>query len=367
MSPEGMTPIFDDFNLDLVITVLSHTLFSPFFLAFIPILNFARGSSWEDSTLRWPVYWLGAVCLYHFLAFTGRVHRSGGTWLFKPARLDWGEQIVLITGGASGIGLLLANTLAVRNVIVVVLDLKDKLESENYNIYYYKCDVSDPEAVDAVAARIKKEVGNPTVLINNAAIVTPSTLLSVTPTALSRTFAVNTLSHIYILRAFLPHLVAENAGHVITISSVLGQQGVAHLGAYCSTKAALVALHRTLRRELLTVYSAPGVRTTLLVPGQVHTPLFSSLQLPPNKLRDFLAPPLAPHTIVKEIIRSLDERENGERWMPFYARCVPALEWMPGWVADAFQAWTGADGGMKAAAEAETGVAVVSEKKGAVV
>ncbi|KZT62317.1 NAD(P)-binding protein [Calocera cornea HHB12733] len=346
-----MTPILDDLNVELLLTVLSHTALSPFFVAFLPILSFARGSGWEDSAVRWPVYWLALISAYHIIAFSDRVHRSGGTWLMKPPRLDWGEQLVLITGGASGIGLLLANTLAVRNVGVVVLDVKERLESENYNIRYYQCDVGNAEEVEAVAARIRKEVGDPTILINNAAIVSPSLLLSQAPKAAARVFATNTLAHFYTLHAFLPALVARNAGHVVTISSVLGQQGVAHLSAYCASKAALVSLHRSLRRELLA--SAPNIRTTLLIPGQIQTPLFASLALPPNHTRDFLCPPLAPHTVVKEIIRSLDEREGGERWMPAYARLVPALEWMPRWVGDVLQAWVGADQGMAKAAEEE--------------
>lgn len=78
-----------------------------------------------------------------FLKFASRLWRNSGSWLYSPQRLDWGEQVVLITGGkhsdelaglcygvlmtmclgSSGIGALLANTLAVRNVTVVVLDV----------------------------------------------------------------------------------------------------------------------------------------------------------------------------------------------------------------------------------------------------
>ncbi|KZO93165.1 NAD(P)-binding protein [Calocera viscosa TUFC12733] len=222
------------------------------------------------------------------------------------------------------------------------------------NIYYYKCDVSNAEEVETAATRVRKEVGDPTVIVNSAAIVAPGPLLSQSASSVARAFEVNTLSHFNILRTFLPYLVAQKSGHVVTISSILGQQGVAHLSAYCATKAALVSLHRSLRRELISHCRVPGVRTTLLVPGQIHTSLFASLQLRKNWLRDFVAPPLPAHTVVKEIIRSLDERESGEVYMPFYARCVEALDWLPLWVRDAVQAWTGADEGM-AAAGGQTG------------
>lgn len=58
------------------------------------------------------------------LKWYSRLYRNQGSLLFGPGSVDWGEQIVLITGGASGVGELLANTLAVRNVAVVVLDVK---------------------------------------------------------------------------------------------------------------------------------------------------------------------------------------------------------------------------------------------------
>jgi len=148
-------------------------------------------------------------------------------------------------------------------------------------------------------------------------------------------------------------LVEKKEGHVVSVGSVLGLQGVAHLSAYCATKAALLSLHRSLRRELLTEYKAPQIRTTILLPGHIQTPLFSALRLPSNKLRDFVAPPLSAHTVVKEIIRGLDEREGGEVYMPFYAQWVGALEWAPLWMRDVVQGWSGADWGM---AEAGKGV-----------
>lgn len=65
-----------------------------------------------------------------FIKWCSRLYRNQGSLLFGPPRFDWGEQVVVITGGSSGIGELIANTLAVRNVTVVVLDAKP-IETEN--------------------------------------------------------------------------------------------------------------------------------------------------------------------------------------------------------------------------------------------
>lgn len=71
--------------------------------------------------------WQESYFEYHHLGFVkwySRLYRNQGSLIFAPPRLDWSEQVVILTGGSSGIGELLANTLAVRNVTVVVLDIK---------------------------------------------------------------------------------------------------------------------------------------------------------------------------------------------------------------------------------------------------
>jgi NAD(P)-dependent dehydrogenase (short-subunit alcohol dehydrogenase family) len=116
-----------------------------------------------------------------------RLYRNQGSLFFRPPPLEWSEQIVIITGGASGIGELLANTLAVRSVTVVVLDInpivtencefspfpvsvQSSLPQFTDNIAYYKCDVSKWEEVEAVSKKVIEEIGEPTILVNNAGV-----------------------------------------------------------------------------------------------------------------------------------------------------------------------------------------------------
>lgn len=63
------------------------------------------------------------TCISGFIKWYSRLYRNQGSFILRPNRLEWSDQIVVVTGGASGIGELLANTLAVRNVTVVVLDI----------------------------------------------------------------------------------------------------------------------------------------------------------------------------------------------------------------------------------------------------
>lgn len=150
----------------------------------------------------------------------------------------------------------------------------------------------------------------------------------------SRSLGVNVAGHYNILRAFLPAIIAAKRGHVVTMSSVLGVVTCAQASDYCATKAAVLALHESLRYELDSHYNAPLVRTTVLTPGLILTPMLSR-QRPlsagsplPAGLFNFLMPALPPHTVVKAIIAAMDEQESRDISLPAYT-------WV-GWVARGF-------------------------------
>jgi len=260
--------------------------------------------------------------------------------------LDWSEQVVVITGGASGVGELLANTLAVRNVTVVVLDVKPII-TENYNISYYECDVSDWERVKAVAEVVIEEVGQPTILVNNAGVVQGKLLLDLEPEDVKQTFNVNTLASFWTLKAFLPGMIREKKGHIVTVSSVLGMLGVPQLSDYCASKAALISLHETLRYELYARYKRTDIKTTLVLPGYMQTPMFSAVTHPPSRLYQFFFPSLQPLEVVKKIIASLDDRHSETIYLPFYATLSPLSSLAPSFVRDLMQWIVGADNSMR--------------------
>jgi len=266
------------------------------------------------------------------VSFVANKWRNAGT----PGRLDWGEQVIVITGGSSGIGALLANTLALRQCTVAVLDIHP-IETDNYNINY-KCDVSDWKQVESVAKQIKEELGRPTIIVNNAGVVQGKLILDLTDEDVKQTFNVNVVAQFNILRAFLPYLVTAKQGHVVSISSLLGRTGCAQVSDYAASKAALISLHDSLRQELDYRYDAPLVRTTLLTPGLVQTPMFSGQRplrdsaVMPGWLFDFLMPSIPPHDIVKEIIKALDLQESRDIVLPELAKASIILPILPYWV-----------------------------------
>ncbi|WWC59961.1 uncharacterized protein I303_102524 [Kwoniella dejecticola CBS 10117] len=344
--------VFDNFNLDVVIKVLASTIFSPFFVVFLPITFLSQTHSTHPSFI-FSCVWTALVCCVATWNHIDRVYKSGGNWLFGPKKLNWDEQIVLITGGGSGVGALLAETLAMRNVSVVVL-IKDppKFETDNGNINTYICDVSHYKAVEAVAEQIREEVGDPTILVNNAGVVQGKLLLDLTEEDIHNTFGSNTLSHFWILKAFLPALIRRGMGHVVTMSSVMGVVGAAQMTDYCASKAALISLNQSLRFELDNRYKTPNIHTTLLLPSFIQTDLFSKTILPTSRIFNFFCPPIQPHVIVKRIIENLDQGTSEIIRLPFYTQLSRFLGdgvgVVPSWTRDMIQRIAGADHAMRA-------------------
>lgn len=341
-----VSPVFDSLDIDLVFKVLKNTLFSPFFVFFIPVLYVFSGAKTTDPFVLWTGGYYVLLCIYWLGDWLSTLYRNQGKLLFSPPRFDWGEQIVVVTGGASGVGELLANTLAVRNVTVVVLDVQP-IVSENHNIVYYKCDVSKWEEVEAVSKKIVDELGHPTVLVNNAGVVQGKLITDLSAEDVQQTFGVNTLAHFWTLKAFLPDMIKNNCGHIITVSSNMAYVGVAQMTDYCASKAALNSLHESLRYELDNIHKAPSVRTTLVCPGHILTPLFAKAAYPRNALYQFFMPSLAPIEIIKKIIQALDDQHSKTIKLPLYVHTMPFRQHLPSYLKDFTQWMTGADWVMK--------------------
>ncbi|KAI9632328.1 uncharacterized protein MKK02DRAFT_40631 [Dioszegia hungarica] len=337
-------------TLDLVVNVLSQTLFSAFFCAFVPVAIAGHAKSWHQPAVYWSAGWAAFLVILAALKYMNRLYAARGSYFFLPPRLNWEEQIVLITGGGSGIGALLVETLALRNVTVVILDLAlPKEPIENDNVYSYICDVSDYKQVQACAEKIRSEVGDPTILVNNAGTVRGKLLLDLTEEDIRTTFGANTLAHFWTLKAFLPAMLEKGTGHIVNVASLMGMIG----SDYCASKAALISLHQSLRFELDNRYLTPQIRTTLLIPSFLSTPLFARAHMPHSatSLGAFACPPVSPPTIVKALIAALDADEGRVIRLPFYSQMArvwgvgPGL--MPKWLMDIVQWLSGADWAMR--------------------
>jgi all-trans-retinol dehydrogenase (NAD+) len=193
------------------------------------------------------------------------------------------NKIVLITGGASGIGRLMALDFAGRGAKTAVWDLNPQglrgLEEEALQkglfIRGWVCDVSDREAVYSQARILKAELGPVDILINNAGFVSGSTLLETADEKIKQTMAVNVFSLFWTAKAFLPAMLERNTGHIVTISSAAGLIGVTGLADYSACKFAAFGFDEALRMELRRLKSP--VRTTVVCPFFIDTGMFQGV------------------------------------------------------------------------------------------
>ncbi|KAF7418405.1 hypothetical protein HZH68_001058 [Vespula germanica] len=180
--------------------------------------------------------------------------------LFVPTKeKDVTGEIVLITGTGHGIGKELALKYASLGATVVCWDLNQEMNQETVaeikkmggtSAYAYKCDVTDREEVLKVAERVKQEVGNVTILINNAGIMPCHSFLDYTPEEIRKIFDVNVLAHFWVLQAFLPSMITKNHGHIVALSSMAGIVGLTNLVPYCASKFAVRGFMEALSEEL---------------------------------------------------------------------------------------------------------------------
>lgn len=218
-------------------------------------------------------------------------------------------EIALITGGAGGIGKLIAIKLAKLGAHVVVWDinrigLKETVE-EIHNFggkcWGYYCDITKREEVYRVAKAVKIEVGTVSILINNAGYVHCKTLMELPDEQIERTFKVNILSHYWITKAFLQDMIKDNHGHIVTIASVAGLIGTYNCTDYSATKFATIGFHESLHTELK-AHGYDGIQGTLVCPYYINTGMFEGV-------KPRLLPMLEPDYVAERVVSGILSNE----------------------------------------------------------
>jgi len=301
----------------------------------IPLCMRAQAMPWTHTAMHIACGYASFLTLLYFLNIMNKQIAYS-----KPRNVDLGDEVIVITGGASGLGLLVAEVYGMRGATVAVLDIRELESGEARGVTVYKCDVTDKEQVARVAAQIERELGTPTILINNAGAVNGKRLLDLSIEDIERNITLNLLSHFYTIKTFLPGMLREGKGTIVTIASVLGRIGSSHLTDYTAAKAGLIAMHKSLEAELR---STPDIKTVLVVPGQLSTPLFQGVKTPSS----FFGPVVEPVDVAKEIIAQIDGGSSGELAMPFYARWIDWMNVMPVGVQKILRSLSGVDKAME--------------------
>ena len=277
----------DGFTVDSIMALNDVTLKNPIFnVALLGLALRKAGAPFTDwrTLLGWVTRkenrtWgitlsgllIGASLLRRFSDHLSRLARNNGT--ITTGKWDWSKEIVLVTGASSGIGQRVCQMLIDRGVTVVGWDVQPLLYNKPAKMHFYTVDITNPESVEAAAAKVKSEVGHPTVLVNNAGVGTGQIILRESRKSVERTMNVNALSHYWMAQAFVPEMVKHNHGHVVTIASMASYASPIGISAYGMSKAAAKAFHYTLMKELKWIHNVHHVRTSMINPLWTATPL----------------------------------------------------------------------------------------------
>ncbi|XP_077989809.1 epidermal retinol dehydrogenase 2-like [Glandiceps talaboti] len=246
-------------------------------------------------------------------------------FFFPRTRKSIAGEIVLLTGAGGGIGRLMSMNFARQGATLVLWDInKEGVDETAKQIrqiggkaHSYVCDVTKREEVYRVAEQVTKDVGNVTILVNNAGVAYGKRLLDNSDEQIERTMNVNTMAHFWTLKAFLPSMISKNHGHIVTIASIMGSAPGARLTDYCASKFAAVGLHESLHLELA-AENATGVHTTLVQPYQIDTGMFSGVYI------DIL-PPLEPQYVADKVLDAV-LRNDRVIMMPRLMYVIPLLK-----------------------------------------
>ncbi|KAJ4297202.1 hypothetical protein N0V88_004120 [Collariella sp. IMI 366227] len=318
----------EGFKSDTVLKIIRNTALNPKIT--LPLLLLAKYTKkGQDWSILHPTAFrrLKGLLVFGVLRLLNSYfsRRVLNNWV--DDKYDWSREIVVITGGSGGIGGQVVQLLAERGIKVVVLDIQPLAYPTGPNVYFFKCDITSPKTLSLIAREIRLTVGEPTILINNAGVVQGRSLLDASERDVRFTFDVNTFAHYWTTQEFLPYMIRNNHGMVVTVASVASWVTVPNMVDYAASKAAALSFHQGLTAELATLYKAPRVRTVMVNQGYTKTALFTGY----HNDSPFLMPALHPATVAEAIVRQVLTGESGQLLLPGFANTLPVLAGMPHW------------------------------------
>jgi NAD(P)-dependent dehydrogenase (short-subunit alcohol dehydrogenase family) len=185
------------------------------------------------------------------------------------------NKVVVITGGASGIGEAVVEAFAKQQARVIILDIQDvagealvgKLRSAGVSPQYFHCDLTDIGALQRTMGEILKSTVGVDVLVNNAGNDARHAIEEVTSDYWDRCMQVNLKHQFFMAQAVLPGMRRAGRGSIINMSSIAWMIPSTHLPVYVTAKAAIVGMTRTLAHEV----GADGIRVNAVLPGAILT------------------------------------------------------------------------------------------------
>ncbi len=196
---------------------------------------------------------------------------------------DFTGKTALVTGGSRGIGRAIAVTLARGHASVAINYAGNQAAAEEAlrlvqqagapKAKLYRFDVSDPAACNAAVESVSTELGGLHVLVNNAGIAIDQLVMRVKDEDWKRQLDVNLTGAFNLIRAASRPMMKQKGGAIVNLTSVVGEMGNAGQAAYSATKGALIALTKTIAREL----ASRNIRANAVAPGFIDTDMTAAL------------------------------------------------------------------------------------------
>jgi 2-hydroxycyclohexanecarboxyl-CoA dehydrogenase len=189
----------------------------------------------------------------------------------------WSDQrVAIVTGAGSGIGLAIAERLAVEGALVAVWDLNGEsattvaagIDAAGGRAIGMTVDVSDRAGIDAGVQHVRESLGPPLILVNNAGIAPFQAFLKIDSDSFDKVIAVNLKGTFDCCQAAVPHMLEAGWGRIVNIASSSAQTGSAYQVHYSASKAGVIGLTRSLAREL----GPKGITVNTIPPSFVDTP-----------------------------------------------------------------------------------------------
>jgi NAD(P)-dependent dehydrogenase (short-subunit alcohol dehydrogenase family) len=236
-------------------------------------------NSWASNSALWIGAALGAVVV-------------GTKLLARRSEEDLTGQVALITGGTSGLGLLLAREFAANGCKIVICArdqaelrlARDELVRGGADVLALQCDVADREQVDELIERATNHFGKVDILVNNAGIIQVGPISSMTQDDFKEAMDVMFWGTVFPTMAVLPRMQARKSGRIVNITSIGGKISVPHLLPYNTAKFATVGFSEGLRTEL----KKDGITVTTIVPGLMRTGSFLNAEFKGEEKKEYL-------------------------------------------------------------------------------
>lgn len=228
-------------------------------------------------------------------------------------------KIAVITGASSGIGAWMAQMLASRGAIPVMMARSERKLAEvagtiNGPHDVFVLDVTSSGQVADTMEQVIAKYGRIDILINNAGYGVFESFVSASLEEFEQMMDVNFMGTVRCTKAVLPHMLKQGGGHIVNIASMAGKIGSAKSSGYSATKHAVLGFTNCLRHELV----GTGVHLTAMNPGPIDTPFFDKADPSGNYVKNVKWFMLKPERVAEQVLIAI-ERRIPEVNLPFMA------------------------------------------------